>query len=115
MNLSTERRTAVLALAGRFEGKSFLPTCADVRDFCETYDIEAPASKSRSDAIARIFKFVATMDVGELQRLLDENAFSGPSRLGPIAEAIRQNGRATRRRNVEDTGKEHRGDPEFVA
>ena len=115
MDLSTERRTATLALAERFEEKSFLPTCADIRDFCGTYDIEAPASRSRASAIARIFKFVATMDVDELQRLLDENTFSGPSRLGPIAEAIRQNGRAARSRDVEDTGNEHQGDPVFVA
>ena len=115
MDLSTERRTAALALAERFEEKSFLPTCADIRDFCGAYDIEAPASRSRASAIARIFKFVATMDVDELQRLLDENAFSGPSRLGPIAEAIRQNGRAVRSRDVEDTGNEHQGDPVFVA
>lgn len=110
MDLSAERRTAALALAGRFEEKSFLPTCADIRDFCEAYDIVAPASRSRAGAVARIFKFVATMDAGELQRLLDENAFSGPSRLGPIAEAIRQNGRAARSRDIEDTGNEHRGD-----
>ena len=114
MDLSAERRTAALALAERFEEKSFLPTCADIRDFCGTYDIEAPASKSRASAIARIFKFVATMNVDELQGLLDENAFSGPSRLEPIAEAIRQNGRAARSRDVEDTGNEHQGDPEFV-
>ena len=110
MDLTADRRPAVQALAERFEEKSFLPTCADIRDFCGTYNIEAPASKSRVSAIARIFKFVATMDAGELRRLLDENAFSGPSRLGPIAEAIRQNGRAARSHDIEDTGNEHRGD-----
>lgn len=115
MGLSAERRMAVLALARRFEERSFLPTCADIRDFCGTYDIKAPASRSRADAIARIFKFLATMDVGELQRLLDENTFSGPSRLGPIAEAIRQNGRAARSRDVEDAGNERPGNTEFVA
>lgn len=114
MDLTTERRTAVQALAGRFEEKSFLPTCADIRDFCGTYDIEVPASRSRAGAIARIFKFVATMDAGELRRLLDENAFSGPSRLGPIAEAIRQNGRVARSRDIDDSGNEHRGEPKFA-
>ena len=96
MELTSELRSVVLTLARRFDAKSFLPTCVDIRDFCGMYGIEAPASKSRVGAIPRIFKFVATMDLGELQRLLDEDAFSGPSRLGPISEAIRQNGRAAR-------------------
>ena len=114
MDLTADRRPAVQALAERFEEKSFLPTCADIRDFCGTYNIEAPASKSRVSAIARIFKFVATMDAGELRRLLDENAFSGPSRLGPIAEAIRQNGRTARSHDINDSGNEHRGEPKFA-
>ena len=115
MHLPAERRTAAPALAERFEEKSFLPTCADVRDFCGTCGTEAPASRSRAGAMAGIFQFVATMNVDEVHGLLDENAFSGPSRLAPIAEAVRQNGRAARTRDVEDAGNEHRGDPELVA
>ena len=116
MEISSERREVALVLAGRFDKKSFLPTCADIRDFCETYGVEVPASKSRAGAIPRIFKFLATMDTGELQRLLDEEAFSGPVRLGPIAEAIRQHGRATRRRGDSSERKksEDGGDETFL-
>lgn len=96
MNISPDRRAPALELAGRFEDKSFLPTYADIRNFCRIYGIEVPVSKARAGAIPRIFKFVAAMEAADIQRLLDENAFSGPARLGPLAEAIRKNGRAAR-------------------
>ena len=99
MDLSPDRRAAMLALARRFEGKSFLPTCADIGNFCRIYGIEKPASKARAGAIPRVFKFVAAMEVADIQRLLDENAFSGPARLGPLAEAIRESGRSARWRD----------------
>ena len=82
------------ALAERFEAKSFLPRCADIRNFCRIHGIDERASKSRAAAIPRLFKYLATMDPKNLQRLLDESAFSGPSQLGPLAEAIREHGRA---------------------
>ena len=101
MVISSDRRAAALALAGRFEDKSFLPTCADIRNFCRIYGIEEPASKARMGAIPRIFKFVAAMEAADIQRLLDEDTFSGPARLGPLAEAIRRNGRAARQRDAD--------------
>ena len=107
MDLSPDRRAAMLALARRFEGKSFLPTCADIGNFCRIYGIEKPASKARAGAIPRVFKFVAAMEAADIQRLLDENAFSGPARLGPLAEAIRESGRSARWR---DSDGDERGD-----
>ena len=88
-------KTPVLAeLAKRFQEKSFLPTFGDIRNFCQVYGIEEPASSSRLSAIPRVFKFMATMDNEEIQEILDGGMFSGPSRLGPVADAIRENGRA---------------------
>ena len=98
MDVAAERRVPMLALAKRFEERSFLPTYADIQDFCRIYGIEEPASKTRANVIPRIFRFLATMEVHDLQRLLDENAFSGPARLGPIADAIRRHGRTARGR-----------------
>ena len=46
--------------------------------------------------LTRVFTFLATMDTVQLTKLLDEGAFSGPTRLAPIADAIRS--RSTRRR-----------------
>ena len=97
MDIDDGKRQAVLTLAERFEAKSFLPSCADISNFCMIYGIDEPASKSRAAAIPRLFKHLVTMDAKEVETLVTNNAFSGPTQLGPIAEAIRQHGRAARR------------------
>ena len=89
MELSAERESAVIELAKRFEDKCFLSAFGDIREFCQIYRIPEPASKSRASAIPRVFKFLATMEIDELQRIMDNGMFSGPARLGPIADAIR--------------------------
>ena len=95
MELSAERTSAVVELAKKFEDKSFLPAFGDIREFCQIYGIPEPASKSRASAISRVFKFIATMETDELKKILNNGMFSGPSRLGPIADAILHN--STRR------------------
>ena len=76
-----------------------MPTFGDIRNFCQVYGIDEPASKSRASAIPRVFKFMATMSDEEVQGILDGGMFSGPSRVGPIADAIRANGRVAALRN----------------
>ncbi len=100
MDIEGDRIATLLALAERFEAKSFLPRCADIRNFCHIHGIDEPASKSRAGAIPRLFKHLAAMDPNDIQRLLDENAFSGPAELGPLADAIREHGRAARGPNA---------------
>ena len=59
-------------------------------------------------AIPRIFKIIATMDSSRTQAILDADMYSGPSKLGPIADAIRRNGRASKNDldfNVVNVGK----------
>lgn len=96
MDLSADRRQAVGELAERFERKDFLPSFGSVAHFCEAYGVEPPASKTRASAIPRVFKFIAGLDAAEIQKISDSGMFAGPSRLGPIADAIRRNGRAAR-------------------
>lgn len=89
------KKAPVVDLAERFERKAFLPTFGDIARFCQLYGIEVPASKTRASAIPRVFKHIASMETEEIQRILDDGLFSGPSRLGPIADAIRRNGRSS--------------------
>ena len=96
MELSAEKEPIAIELANRFENKAFLPTFGDIRNFCQIYGIDEPASKSRASAIPRVFKFIATMETDEIQTILDDGMFAGPSRLRPISDAIRRNGRAAR-------------------
>ena len=82
IQLPSEKRPSVTELATRFHDKSFLPTFGDIANFCQTYNIPEPASKSRASAIPRVFKFIATMEADEIQRILDEGMFSGPAPAG---------------------------------
>lgn len=94
MDCDAEIRPAMSELAKRFQEKTFLPTLGDIRFFCEAYGIDEPAN-SRAGSMPRVFRFMATLDRDEVQRIVDGQLFSGPSRLGPIADAIRANGRAS--------------------
>lgn len=95
MELPAEKSAVVTELAKRFEQKDFLPNFAAIAEFCRTYEIKAPASKSRSNAIPHVFKSIADIEIAEVERIRDDGMFSGPSRLGPIADAIRNYSRAT--------------------
>ena len=96
MNLSPQRQRTLEEIAERYDLRAFLPTFGDISRFCQSHGIDVPLSRTRANAIPRIFKFLAwEMEIGEIQRILDDGMFSGPSRLGPIADAIRRNGRAS--------------------
>ena len=108
LNLPLDNQPVVVELAKRFESKDFLPTFGDIANFCQTNGLETPKSRTRSSAIPRIFKLMATMDSSHTQAILDADMYSGPSKLGPIADAIRRNGRASKKDKVTNLGK---GDP----
>ena len=93
MDLPSERKSILAQAAERFQHRMFLPTIGDIRHFWEVYGIECQIPSSRAAAIPRVFKFMSSMDPKEVARILDTRAFSGPARLGQIAEAIEKRGR----------------------
>ena len=97
--LPQEKAEVMMCAAQRFEDGGFLPNIADIREFCRINNIELGKSVSRASSIPRVFTFLAAMDSAEITKLLDEGAFSGPTRLAPIADAIRnRSGRPGRSR-----------------
>ena len=89
MEVPAEQSAVVRRAAEEFERRAFLPTLSEVRIFYETYGIKVPRSKSRASEIPRVFKFLVTMEATDVERMLDDEMFSGPVSLGPIADAIR--------------------------
>lgn len=94
LELPPGKNRTIAELARRFDERAFLPSSGDIAHFCESYGINAPSSRSRSSAIPRVFRAIAEMEATEVQRIVDDGLFSGPSRLGPIADAIRSRSRS---------------------
>lgn len=89
LELPTGKSAPIVELARRFDEKAFLPSFGDIAHFCASYGINEPSSRSRASAIPRVFRTLAEMEIEEIQRIMDNGLFSGPARLGPIADAIR--------------------------
>ena len=85
----TASQTRLLARAARaFDERAFLPTLDEVRRFGNTYGMKPLRARSRSTVIPRVFQFLASMDPAEVVKILDDELFAGPTRLGPISDAI---------------------------
>ena len=89
MTLPQEKAEVMMGAAQRFEDGGFLPSIADIREFCRIHNVELGRSASRASSVPRVFTFLAAMDTAKITKLLDEGAFSGPARLAPLADAIR--------------------------
>jgi len=89
MNPPMSQKERLLVLAQLFEEKRFLPAAADIRNFFEAYGAAPTKIKARQAAIPLIFRFLSSLSDERLDRIISEGAFSGPSELGPIAEAIK--------------------------
>jgi len=101
MDIPADRAEVMGRAAEAFEWRAFLPTVGDGRSFCETCGIEESKSKSRVTRIPRIFKFLVTMQLTNIQSMLDDGMFSGRAELGSIADAIRGKARWYREVSVE--------------
>lgn len=90
LDVDLDVRAPLEEAATQYESKSFLPTVGEIRNFCMIHGIEVPASHSRASAIPRIFKHLSQLAPSEIHLILQSSVFSGPTRLAPIADAIRR-------------------------
>ena len=100
MTISPNKIVVMRRAAELFEHKRFLPALSDVREFSRVHGLDLPKSASRASSIHRVFAFMASMDTDAIEKILDEGAFSGPTRLAPIADAIRGHSAARRHDRV---------------
>jgi hypothetical protein len=84
------RKEILRELASRFEDKKFLPTIGDVRSFFERRNIEhARTFHARNDVMPQLFEILLTLPDENLQQMLTDGNYAGPSRLGPLSDAIK--------------------------
>lgn len=89
VSLPPEQKQLIQILADKFDIKEFLPSSGDIRYFFEIHGQSAPPTKQRSEAFRRILKLLSAMSESTLRRMIEEDAHSGPSKLGPLSEAMR--------------------------
>lgn len=92
IDLPLEQKRLVKILAERYDSKLFLPTAGDIRYFFEIHGEAAPSSKPRVDTFRRVLKVLSGMHESALRKIVEDAAHSGPTRLGPLSEAMRNLG-----------------------
>lgn len=97
MDIPDNRKESMRSLAIMFDNKEFLPRIPDIKNFLYTQGVDGSFVRSRQSAITRLFFLLSSLSAESLRTIIEENAFSGPSRLEPLAEAIKRKGRANRK------------------
>jgi hypothetical protein len=88
-----DKARSLKLLFARFQNRTFLKELREVKRFFERHNHPVSKIKSRGDAIPRLFRLLATLDVSELASLCDETDQKHPSSLGIISDQImRRNG-----------------------
>jgi len=89
VNLPSIQKQLIQQLAEQYDDKHFLPTSGDIRYFFEAHGEIAPLVKQRIDSFRRVLKLLSTMPEAALRKMIEDDSHSGPSRLGPLSDAIR--------------------------
>ncbi|MGJ5083887.1 hypothetical protein [Bradyrhizobium sp. HKCCYLS3013] len=105
IEVAGERKSILLAIAAKFEERAFLPSLSSIREFLAMRGLVGFSFRDRSTGFRLLLDVLKEAPLDDLRDLLGSAAFSGPSRLAPLAEAIRAAGRARRdeARNLDDT------------
>jgi hypothetical protein len=97
-DLPTQKKALILQLAQRFDDKKFLYSVGDIRNF---FQINSTIDdvRSRDTAIPKLIQVLSIMSEDKLKKVLSDETYSGPSQLGPLADAIRAVGASLGRRS----------------
>ena len=75
-------------VARRYDSRHFLPSPSDVREFLLLLGERHSPIKDRSDAFRIVLRKLSTLSLERLDQLANSSLHSGPSRLGPLSDAI---------------------------
>jgi len=93
---TADQKEHLHALAARFDAKTFLPTASDVRHFLEMRGQDPGPVKQRQDAYRKVLDVLLNMADDELMLLQRSGTHAGPTRLGPLSDAIKATSAAVR-------------------
>ena len=86
--IDSDKHDILTDLAQKFERKEFMPNIATTRMFLESVGEDTSRLKSRKQAVAKIFRALSALPDKRLRQIVERGSFSGPARLGPLADAI---------------------------
>lgn len=81
-------RHLLLDLASRYDRNEFLPSTADTRELLFMIGIEPEPIKDRSQAFRRLLEALLPLSPEKIEQIARSGRHSGPSRLGPLSDAI---------------------------
>lgn len=88
-HLPRDQEESLQELATRFDQKQFLPSVSDAKEFLMMMGEKPGAIKDRSDAFRRLLDALLPLTPERLRQLAKNSALhSGPSKLGPLSDAI---------------------------
>jgi hypothetical protein len=89
VSLPSHHKRLIELLAEQYDRKQFLPTASDIRYFFEVHGEMPPMVKQRIEAFRKVLRLLSTLPESALQRIIEDDAHRGPSRLAPLSEAMR--------------------------
>ena len=115
LDVAADRKESLHALAARFDAKTFLPTASDVRHFLEMRGQDPGSVKHRQDAFRKVLDVLLDMADDGLMLLQTSGTHAGPTRLGPLSDAIKATSAAVRNTesHVEAATAEESAEPRF--
>ena len=90
MDVQANKKQLIEKLAAQYDDKLFLSSIGEIRNFFQIHSIAPLKSASRASCIPRLFKFISELECQEMRAMAETGRFSGPSRLGPLSDSIRQ-------------------------
>ena len=96
LDTAVEWKEPLRALAERFDAKTFLPTASDVRHFLEMRGQDPGPIKQRQDSFKKVLEVLLSMADDELMQLHASGTHAGPTKLGPLSDAIKATSAAVR-------------------
>lgn len=93
IEIDDERRKLILEIAERYDQREFLPNMEDWKEFMILAGRRSGGARTRTDAFKLMLPHLRGLSVHQLNELIEFSRNTGPSRLGPISDAISEAGR----------------------
>ena len=103
-SIDEEKKNILMALANKYESKTFMPNVNHVRAFLDMEGEDASRVRSRQQAVSAIFRYLADWETPRLRELDSRGLYGPPKSFSAIAGTIESFGRKYRR-NQEDAPK----------